>query len=490
MKKILIILTIISALTMGLWLYSCSEKSGHQHGTVVDSEHASHEGHQGMDVTGKEQEKKGAKKPGKQLYQCPMHPTYTSDKPGECPICGMTLVPVEEEPRIKKKIMYRSTMNPNEVSDKPGKDSMGMEMEPFEVEETPAVSNVQGRSTIKITPEKQQIIGVKTGTVELRKLEKTIRTVGRIDYVEPELAFINTKFEGWIEKLYADYTGQFVKKGAPLAEIYSPELVSTQQEYLLAYKSLKNKENNEVIDIISSNLSILDSAKQRLKLWDITDDQIKNLEENGEIKKTLTIHSPVNGFVIEKNVIQGQKIMPGENLYKIADISRVWIYGDIYEYEVPLIKIGQEVKITLSYFPGETFTGRVSYIYPYLNTETRTNKIRIEAENPEFKLKPGMYANLEIVVDYGTVLTIPVEALLDSGERKYVFVALGDGYFEPREVKLGISSDDYYEVVEGLKEGEKVATSATFLIDSESSLKAAIEQMGKPSGGEHAGHGQ
>ncbi len=293
-----------------------------------------------------------------------------------------------------------------------------------------------------------------------------------------------------IKKLYIDYTGQFVKKDAPLAEIYSPELVSTQQEYLLAYKSLKTDKNNGVTDVISSNFSILESAKQRLKLWDITDDQIRKLEDNGEIKKTLTIHSPVNGFVIEKNVIQGQKIMPGENLYKIADISRVWIYGDVYEYEVPLIRINQEVKITLSYFPGETFTGRVSYIYPYLNSETRTNRIRIDAENPAFKLKPDMYANLEINVDYGTVLTIPQEALLDSGERKYVFVVLGDGYFEPREVKIGISTDDYYEVLDGVKQGEKVVTSATFLIDSESSLKAAIEQMGKPEEGGHAGHGQ
>lgn len=469
MKVIKIVLTLILAIIITTGFPSCKKqieqaKTGH----VDRKEHG---------------------ETAKQLYQCPMHPAYTSDKPGECPICGMTLVPVEEKPALKKKIMYRSTMNPNEVSDKPGKDSMGMEMEAFEMEETPTVSNVKDRSTIKITPEKQQIIGVKTGTVELRKLEKRIRTVGRVDYVEPELAFINTKFEGWIEKLYIDYTGQFVKKGENLAEIYSPELLSTQQEYLLAYKSLKSSENKEVTDNISSNLSILDSAKQRLKLWDITDDQIKRLEEKGEIKKTLTIHSPVNGFVIEKNVIQGQKIMPGENLYKIADISRVWIYGDIYEYEIPLIKIGQEAKITLSYFPGEIFTGRVSYIYPYLNTETRTNRIRIDAENPEFKLKPDMYANLEVHVDYETKPTIPQEALLDSGEKKYVFIDIGDGYFEPREVKIGISSDDYYEVVEGLNEGEKVVTSATFLIDSESSLKAALEQMGKPEGG-HAGHGQ
>jgi Cu(I)/Ag(I) efflux system membrane fusion protein/cobalt-zinc-cadmium efflux system membrane fusion protein len=468
MRRTLIVLTIILAMAMGFWLYSCSKKTANlNEATVEHIEHA-----------------------GMQLYHCPMHPTYTSDKPGECPICGMTLVPVEEEKLMaKKKVMYRSTMNPNEVSDRPGKDSMGMEMEPFELEESPAVSTVEGRSIVKISPEKQQIIGVKTGIVEKRKLVKKINTVGRVDYVEPELKFVNTKFEGWVEKLYIDYTGQFVRKGTPLAEIYSPELVSTQQEYLLAYKTQKNKQKDNVTDIISSNFTIIDSARQRLKLWDITDDQIRKLEEKGEIKKTLTVHSPVNGFVIEKNVLQGQKIMPGENLYKIADISTVWIYGDVYEYEIPLIKHGQGVNITLSYFPGETFKGKVDYIYPYLNQETRTNRVRILAENPGFELKPGMYANLELMVDYGTKLVVPFSAVLDSGERKYVFVDIGDGYFEPREVKLGISTDDYYEVLEGLKEGERVVTSATFLIDSESSLKSAIEQMGKPGEG-HASHGQ
>lgn len=449
-EKLKIFLLVIGILTLILLIYSCSKKSEQSHESAV--KHSEHGEDAGMQM-GKEV-KEETKKPAKQLYHCPMHPTYISDKPGECPICGMTLVRVEEEKK-------------------------------------PATeSKVEGLTTVKITPEKQQAIGVRTGSVEKRVLQKVIKTVGRVDYVEPALAFINTKFEGWIEKLYIDYTGQFVKKNAPLAEIYSPELVSTQQEYLLAYKSVKSSENKEVTDNISSNCSILESAKQRLKLWDITDEQIKRLEERGGIKKTLTIHSPVNGFVIEKNVIQGQKIMPGENLYKIADISRVWIYGDIYEYEVPLIKIGQEAKITLSYFPGETFTGRVSYIYPYLNTETRTNRIRIDVENPAFKLKPGMYANLEIIVNYGTVLTIPVEALLDSGEKKYVFIDIGDGYFEPREVKVGISSDDYYEVIEGLNEGERLVTSATFLIDSESSLKAALEQMGKPTGVGHEGHRQ
>jgi len=455
MKKILIIFFTVLNATLVVSIYSCSKKSESQHEEMTQKQ-SEHEGHLQTET----------KKSEKKLYHCPMHPTYISEKPGECPICGMSLVKVEEDkPLLKRKIMYRSTMNPNEVSEKPGKDSMGMDMEPFEVEEGPRTSTVEERSIIKISPEKQQIIGVKTGVVERKPLQKIIRTVGKIDYIEPELAFINTKFEGWIEKLYIDYSGQFVKKGEPLAEVYSPEIVSTQQEYLLVFNTYKSQEKSGIIGQTSSDFSLLESSRQRLKLWDITDAQIKKLEQIGEIKKTLTFYSPVNGFVIEKNVIQGQKIMAGENLYKIADISKVWIYGNIYESEIPLVKNGQEVDITLSYLLGEAFKGRVSYVYPYLDTETRTNKIRIEVDNPDFKLKPGMYANIEVNVNFGTKLAIPVGALLDSGEMKIV------------------------EVLEGVVEGEKVVTSATFLIDSESSLKAAIAQMGEPSGGSHAGHG-
>lgn len=237
----------------------------------------------------------------------------------------------------------------------------------------------------------------------------------------------------------------------------------------------------------SSGLSVLSSARERLKLWDISDQQIKNLEGTGEVKRTLTIFSPSSGFVIEKNVSRGQKIMAGDNLFKIADLSRVWLYGEIYEYEMPFVKIGQDAKISLTSFPGESFQGKITYIYPYLNEETRTNKIRIEVNNLNFRMKPGMYASLKIHVDYGTKLVIPESAVLDTGEIKIAFVDRGDGYLEPREVKVGIKGEDVYEVLEGLKEGEKVVTSAGFLVDSESSLKAALSQMikGAPGGRKH-----
>lgn len=420
-------------------------------------------------------ERQGRPAPEKKaLYRCPMHPTFTSDKPGSCGICGMDLVPVEAEeqaapPAAKKKTMYRSTMNPKEISDKPGKDSMGMEMVPFDVEEGGTVSEVAGRAAVKISPERQQLIGVKTEALKIQPIHRLIKAVGRIDYAEPNISLVTLKFEGWIERLIVNSTGRLVRRGEPLLEIYSPDLVAAQQEYLLALKAK---------DIPGyAGLSMLNSAREKLRLWDISDQQVEDLERMGQIKKTLAIYAPISGFVIEKNVLSGQKVMPGENLFKIADLSRVWVLGDVYEYELPYVKQGQEAKITLSYFPGETFSGKITYIYPYLNPETRTNKVRIEVENPEFKLKPEMYANLEIHVNYGMKLAIPADAVLDAGVKNFAFVDKGDGYFEPREVRLGVKGEGIYEVLGGVVEGEKVVTSANFLVDSESSLKAALQQM-------------
>ena len=388
-------------------------------------------------------------------------------------------VQAKAQPAPKKKTMYRSTMNPNEISDKPGKDSMGMEMVPFEVEEA-APSGVSGRAAVRISPERQQLIGVRTEALKIQSIHRLINAVGRIDYAEPNISLVTLKFEGWIEKLIVNSTGRLVRRGEPLLEIYSPDLVAAQQEYLLALKAK---------DIPgSAGLSILNSAREKLRLWDITDQQVENLERMGQIKRTLTIFAPISGFVIEKNVLAGQKVMPGESLFKIADLSRVWVLGDVYEYELPFVKQGQEATISLSYFPGETFSGKITYIYPYLNPETRTNKVRIEVANPEFKLKPEMYANLEIHVDYGMKLAIPADAVLDAGAKNFAFVDKGDGYFEPREVKLGVRGEGIYEVLGGVAEGEKVVTSANFLVDSESSLKAALQQMTQsaPGGGKEA----
>jgi len=332
--------------------------------------------------------------------------------------------------------------------------------------------------TIQITPERQQLIGVKFGTVEMRPLEKVIRTVGRVDYDERKVVTISPKIGGWIEDLYIDFTGRFVKKGEPLLTIYSPELVSTQEEYLIALRARKDLIKSPFPEIVESGNSLAESAKRRLKLWDISDDQIKAIEESGQAQKTLTLYSPFTGFVLEKMAYKGMNVMPGMALFKIADLSVVWLYADIYEYELPFIRLGQQASIQLSYLPQNSFTGKVIYIYPSLNPETRTAKVRFEFPNPQGKLKPEMYANVEIKVHLGRKPVVPDGAIIDTGLRQIAIVDMGNGYFEPREVKVGAKVNDYYEVISGLKIGERVVTSANFLIDSESKFKEAIGALG------------
>jgi Cu(I)/Ag(I) efflux system membrane fusion protein len=329
--------------------------------------------------------------------------------------------------------------------------------------------------TVEIPLEKQQLIGVKTVEVSVKPLRKIIRTVGRIEYDEKRLATVNAKFEGWIEKLYVDFTGKYVRKGEPLAEIYSPELFATQQEFINLLKWAK--QGREVKDENISKMltgdadSMVEAARQRLRLWDISDDQIKKIEETGKTVRTLTLYSPVSGYVVQKMALLGLKVMPGEKLFDLADLSTVWIIADIYEYELPLIKTGEKALITLSYFPGKEFPSVIDYVYPALSGETRTAKVRFVIPNPGGQLKPQMFTNIEVKVNMGKKLAIPDDAVIDTGTRQIVYVDKGDGYFEPREVMLGLRAEGFREVLMGLKAGEKVASSATFLIDSEAQLK-------------------
>ena len=340
--------------------------------------------------------------------------------------------------------------------------------------------------TVQISPEKQQLIGVKIGTAEMKPLEKVIRTVGRVDYDEKRIVTVSPKIGGWIEDLFVDFTGKYVMKGEPLLTIYSPELVSTQEEYLIALRAKRDLGKSPFPEVAGSGYSLAESAKRRLKLWDITDDQIRILEETGQPRKTLTLYSPFSGFVLEKAAYNGMNVMPGIALFKLADLSVVWLYADIYEYELPFIRLGQQASIQLSYIPGEIFTGKAVYIYPSLNPETRTAKVRFEFPNTHGKLKPEMYANVEIKVHLGQKLAVPEGAIIDTGLRQMAIVDKGSGYFEPREVKVGAKVDDYYEVIKGLKAGERVVTSANFLIDSESKLKEALAGVGSA----HGGHGK
>jgi Cu(I)/Ag(I) efflux system membrane fusion protein len=340
---------------------------------------------------------------------------------------------------------------------------------------------------VQIPPEQQQRIGVKIGIVEPRRLDKVIRTTGRVDYDEKRLVTISPKIGGWIEDLYVDFTGAFVKKGDPLLTIYSPELVSTQEEYLVALRAGTELMKSPFPEVASSGTSLAESARRRLKLWDISDEQISALEQSGEPMKTLTLYSPYEGFVLEKMVYRGMNVMPGMAMFKLADLSVVWIYADIYEYELPLIRLGQVASVKLTYLPSETFTGKVIYIYPSLDAKSRTAKVRIEFPNKNGNLKPEMYADVGIRIELGEKLAVPEGAIIDTGIRQVAFVDKGFGNFEPREVKLGVKVDNYYEVIKGLRAGERVVTSANFLIDSESKFKEAVGGMG---GMDHGSHGK
>ncbi|MEN6320063.1 MAG: efflux RND transporter periplasmic adaptor subunit [Syntrophaceae bacterium] len=353
---------------------------------------------------------------------------------------------------------------------------------PQALQPAPQADVAEEAPQVEISSEQQQLIGVKTVMASLKPLQKVIRTVGRIEADERKLATINTKIEGWIEKLHVNYTGRYVKKGEPLAEIYSPELLATQQEFISTLKwagkqtGTAQVTGNEPVSELQKMLAkdagaALDAARQRLRLWDISEKQIKHIEQTGKPVRTLTLYSPVSGFVTQKMAVQGMKVMPGEKLFDIADLATLWIVADIYEYELSFVKVGQPARITLSYFPGRQFSSRIDYIYPTISADTRTAKIRLTLPNPGGQLKPQMFTNVEIRISLGKRLVIPESAVIDTGTSQIVYVDRGEGAFEPREVELGIKADGAVEVLRGIKAGEKVVSSANFLIDSEAQLK-------------------
>ena len=302
-------------------------------------------------------------------------------------------------------------------------------------------------------------------------LDKVIRTVGRIEYDEKRIGTVSPKIGGWIEDLYVDFTGRFVRKGEPLLTIYSPELVSTQEEYLLALKAKQDWSKSPFAEVSEGGNFLAESARRRLKLWDISDAQIKALEESREPQKTLTLYSPFTGYVLEKMINKGQFVDAGMAIYKIADLSTIWVIADIYEYELPLIRLGQAARVRLSYLPGKEFATKIDYIYPALSGESRTARVRLVMPNPGGSLMPQMFTNIEITIDLGKRLAVPDAAVIDTGERKIVYVDKGEGNFEPREVVTGLRADKMVEVLQGLKEGDRVASTANFLIDSEAQLR-------------------
>jgi RND family efflux transporter MFP subunit len=433
---------------------------------------------------------KGTQATEEQLYTCGMHPQVIQDKPGNCPICGMKLTPVRKQasasgataPGQRKVKLYKSTMNPGETSPGPAKDSMGMDMVPvYETE-----GGASDSQLITVEPMTMQDMNIHTATVVRGPLRRLVRTVGVIDYNEASLADVTTKFKGWVEKLYVDTTGQRVHRGEPLFEIYSPELYSAQREYVLALEGTN----------ASGGAALKASARTKLKFFDISEEQISELEHTREPRKTLRVVAPQDGFVVEKLVVEGQMVDAGMKLYRLADLGLVWVQAQIYEQDLDYVKLGQEATVTLSYLPDREFRGRVTYLYPNVDEKTRTARVRMEFHNPGYFLKPGMFATVQILSELApSVLVVPDMAILRSGERNTVFLALEGGRFEPRTVTLGPQAEnDTYQVISGLTEGERIVTSGQFLLDSESQLREAIQKMSGPKAGTaattapHAGH--
>lgn len=410
----------------------------------------------------------------KTVYVGPMHPWIVSDKPGTCPICGMDLVPKKigakgeataEKP--ERVILYwRSPSDPSKTFHQAGKDKDGRDLIPVYQDE------VIGGVEVKIDPTTQQNMGLRTAKVERIHLTKTIRTYGRVTYDETMKREVNLKFSGWIEKLFVDFSGQLVKKGDPLFEIYSPEVVQAAEEYLVVIRKLHRLPG-------LSSQDLRRSGRRKLQFWDVPEEEIKKIEQSSHPLKTILIRSPFTGVVVSKNVVEGGYIKAGTPLYSIADLSLVWIEAHIYEYELPWVEVGQQVEVTLPYQPGKTYVGRISYIYPYLERKTRDVVIRLELNNPNLVLKPDMYADVRISDSVKSEsLVVPSEAIIRSGERNLVFVARGDGRFSPRKVTLGVIGDGgKTQILNGLAEGEWVVASGQFLLDSESKLREAVEKM-------------
>ena len=378
----------------------------------------------------------------------------------------------------RKVIFYRNPMNPAITSPVPAQDEMGMDYIPVYADEGDSTAPA---GTVTINPTVVQNIGVRTTKAELKTLSRTIRTVGRVTFDEKRVARLHPKYDGWVEKMFIDKTGDRVSKNSMLMAIYSPQLVSTQEEYLLALSNVEVLKNSPFPDVRNGAQSLLRSARERLQLLDVPAHQIRQLESKRKIMKGVHIHSPFDGIIMKIGAREGQRITPETELYMIADLSRVWVIVDLYEDDLPWVQAGDTANMKVAGIPGRTFTGKVSFIYPYLEAKTRTVKMRLEFDNPELALKPDMFANVTVLAGKQiNAVVVPSEAIIRTGEQEQLFVQRAFGKFEPRKVVIGVESEGEIQILEGLKEGETVVTSSQFLIDSESKLREATAKMLEP----------
>jgi Cu(I)/Ag(I) efflux system membrane fusion protein len=372
-------------------------------------------------------------------YSCPMHPQIVRDAPGDCPICGM---------RLEK----RETA-------------------------TPPPRTVAGRTAITLSPERRQLLGIRTEEAREQEVSRELATVGRVAIDERRIHHQHAKLEGYVERLHVGFTGQLVERGEPLLAIYSPELLATQQEYLAAYRAQQRMAGSAIESVARGGHELLAAARERLLLWDIRPQDIERLEKTGEVRHSLDLHAEKGGYVVEKSAFHGMRVTPADTLFKIADLSHLWVLADIYEGDLPAVRLGQSAEVTAVHAPGRKWQGPVTWIAPTVDAETRTIKVRVEIDNPGDVLKPDMFADVRLHGPRRRALVVPDNAVVQTGERHLVFVDHGDGAFEPRPIVPGVRSGDLYEIRSGLAPGERVVTSANFLLDSESSLKAAISAL-------------
>jgi Cu(I)/Ag(I) efflux system membrane fusion protein len=393
----------------------------------------------------------------KEEYYCPMHPAYRSDKPGNCPICGMKLVKLEKKPELIP----------------PGPVQTAVASEPASQPET---------NTVFIAPERQQMIGMRSVAAVVKPLMKEVSTVGKVAFDETKVTHIHTKVAGYIEQVFADSVGKSVKAGDPLFTIYSPDLLATQNEYLLALKSERVLKGSSFPSVANGAVNLVQATRERLKLWDVTDAEIDRLGEKGVATKAITVYSPISGIITERTAYHhGTYVDPQKDLFTIVDLSTVWVLAEIFEYELPYVRPRQAAEIQMPYAEhSAVLHGLVDFVYPFLDPKTRTAQVRIQFPNRALSLKPDMFTNVRLRINLGNHLVVPQDAVLNTGNEQYVFIDKGAGYVEPRLVKAGPETADFVAIDGGLKTGEKVVTAANFILDSESRLKGAFANMGKP----------
>jgi len=381
----------------------------------------------------------------------------------------------QANPGEGKILFYQDAMNPSYHSDKPGLAPDGMKLVPVYATDVPAASLPRG--SVQINPARQQLMGVTSASAAYRTIDRVIRATGEVEIDETRISSVSTKFSGWVQKVFVDSSFQHVTKGEPLFTVYSPDLLAAEQEYLLALKAGKTLGQSSLVEVSAGGASLLEAARLKLSLLDVTPDQIRDLEVTGKPNREFTIYSPGEGHVLERKVFPNQYVTPEAELYKIVDHSTIWIYAEIREPDVPYVSEGQEAVVTAEAFPGQKLKGRVSFVEPHMMEETRTERVRMEFPNPDLKLEPGMFVNVELHRGLGRQLTVPVDAVLDSGVHQRVFIDRGKGVFEPRTVTVGARSGDFAVILSGLRAGEHVVTRANFLIDSESNMRESMEGM-------------